>query len=246
MILEQGQTVRDIATKYPASVRVFETLGIDYCCGGMHPLEEACEKANVPITKVMELLGELENSGAQEEGEWRVASASELTTHIVNRHHRYVRDEVPRLRELLQKVVSRHGGAHPELGRMEESFEALSDELMAHMMKEERILFPFIAQMETAVRGGPVPVACFPSVEFPISRMLAEHDDAGALIAKIRDLSADFQPPDDACPSYRGLYHGLEEFERDLHHHIHLENNILFPRALEMERSIHEGGHVRR
>jgi regulator of cell morphogenesis and NO signaling len=246
MIFQKNQKIRDIAVQHPESVRVFETLGIDYCCGGARPLEEACEKANVPVGKLLELLGELGNdSGAPEERQWTDGSQLELTEHIINRHHRYVREEAPRLRTLLHKVVSRHGAAHPELGPIQKSFEALAEELLGHMIKEERILFPFIQQMEAAAgTGGALPVGSFPSVEFPVSRMLAEHDEAGALTARIRELSADFQPPADACPSYRGLYHGLKEFEQDLHHHIHLENNILFPRALEMERSLQETASV--
>ena len=157
-----------------------------------------------------------------------------------------MRDETPRLEALLQKVVTRHGEAHPELRVIQETFVALSHELLAHMMKEEHVLFPFLDQMERAARtGGPSPVGCFASVEFPIARMLADHDDAGALTAKIRELSGGYQPPDDACPSYRGLYHALEEFARDLHQHVHLENNVLFPRAVEMERSLQVTAHVR-
>jgi regulator of cell morphogenesis and NO signaling len=247
MTFDKDQTVREIAINHPASVRVFENLGIDYCCGGKRPLEEACEKANVPIAKAMQLLRDLgTNSAPSEEQQWTDASFLDLTAHIIHRHHRYVRDEAPRVQTLLQKVVSRHGQAHPELSAIQETFVALSGELFAHMMKEERVLFPFLEQMEAAARtGGPSPVGCFPSVEFPIARMLAEHEDAGALTTKIRELSGDYQPPDGACPTYRGLYHALEEFERDLHHHVHLENNILFPRAVEMERSLQETTHVR-
>lgn len=113
-------------------------------------------------------------------------------------------------------------------------------ELFAHMMKEENLLFPYLSQMESAVLAGePVPPPFFGSVQNPIARMLAEHDDAGELLAQIRKQAGGFHPPDDACPSYRALYHGLEEFERDLHHHIHLENNILFPRAVNLERDVH-------
>jgi regulator of cell morphogenesis and NO signaling len=148
---------------------------------------------------------------------------------------------------LLQKVVNRHGEAHPELGAIQDTFVALSQELFAHMMKEERIIFPFLEAMEAAARPGqPAPLGCFASVSLPIARMLADHDDAGALLAKMRDLSGDYRAPDGSCPSYRGLYQALEEFERDLHHHVHLENNILFPRAMEMERSLKETVHVSR
>jgi len=247
MTFEKNQTVREIAIQHPASVRVFENLGIDYCCSGRRPLEEACEKANVPVEKLMQQLLDLDTSSiAQDETNWTEASVADLTAHIVQRHHSYVRDEAPRLEALLQKVVNRHGEAHPELSAIQETFAALAGELSTHMLKEERVLFPFLEHMEAAVRtGGPLPVGCFPSVEFPIARMLAEHDDAGALTARIRELSGGYQPPDGACPSYRGLYHGLEEFERDLHHHVHLENNILFPRAVEMERSCPEAAQVR-
>ena len=212
---------------------------------GRRPLEEACEKANVPVEKLMQQLLDLDTSSIADETNWTEASVRDLTAHIVNRHHSYVRDEAPRLEALLQKVVNRHGEAHPELSTIQETFTALAGELSTHMLKEERVLFPFLEQMEAAVRTGePLPVGCFPSVEFPIARMLAEHDDAGALTARIRELSGSYQPPEGACPSYRGLYHGLEEFERDLHHHVHLENNILFPRAVEMERSCPEAAHV--
>ncbi|MGA2882584.1 MAG: iron-sulfur cluster repair di-iron protein [Bryobacteraceae bacterium] len=247
MTLDKDQTVREIAINHPATIRVFENLGIDYCCGGRRPLEEACEKASVPIAKAMQLLGELVakdvSAGARE---WNEASLFDLTAHIIKRHHGYVRDETPRVKMLLQKVVSRHGESHPELSSIQETFAVLSEELAAHMIKEERVLFPFLQQMEAARRtGGPFPAGCFPSVEFPIARMLAEHDDAGALTAKIRELSSNYQPPDGACPTYRGLYFALEEFERDLHHHVHLENNILFPRAVALERSLQETTHVR-
>ena len=247
MTFEKNQTVREIAINYPASVRLFENLGIDYCCGGKRPLQEACDRANVPVETVMQQLAELDmNGGLPEEPLWTGAALTDLIQHIVNRHHRYVRDEAPRLKALLQKVVTRHGEAHPELRAIQETFVALSEELFAHMMKEERVLFPFVEQMEMAARsGGPEPVGCFPSVEFPIARMLGEHDDAGALTGRIRELSGAFQPPEGACPSYRGLYHALDEFERDLHHHIHLENNVLFPRAVELERSLQEVVHVR-
>ncbi|HEX5226106.1 MAG TPA: iron-sulfur cluster repair di-iron protein [Bryobacteraceae bacterium] len=246
MIFEKNETVREIAIRHPESVRVFETLGIDYCCGGKRPLAEACKNANVPLAKLLEMLGELEaKAGGEEQWSPEGASAAELAAHIVERHHGFVRAEAPRLQALAAKVVTRHGQAHAELGPIQDAFEALVEELSGHMMKEERILFPFIAQMEKAIgNGGPAPAGCFPSVEFPISRMLAEHEDAGALTARIRELAGGFQAPADACPTYRALYHGLEQFERDLHYHIHLENNILFPRTVEMERRLQESADV--
>ena len=167
---------------------------------------------------------------------WAGASAGELIGHIVGRHHSYVRSESPRLITMFDKVVSRHGQDHPELASIRDLFSALTQELFAHMLKEENILFPYLEKMEAAVTRGEIPPpAVFGSVEMPISRMLADHDDAGELLAKMRVLSSGYRVPDSACPTYRALYHGLEEFERDLHQHVHLENNILFPRALHME-----------
>jgi regulator of cell morphogenesis and NO signaling len=240
MTLNTNQTVREIAINNPATVRVFESLGIDYCCGGKRPLQEACDRASVPLARVMELLADVEpDSISPEEQRWADASFMELTEHIVARHHNYIRQEAPRLEMLLDKVVNRHGDAHHELFSIRELFLAMSQELFAHMLKEEQVLFPFLQKMEIAERTGtPLPSACFESIGVPIARMLADHDDAGELTAKIRALSGNYQVPDGACPSYSGLYHGLQEFERDLHRHVHLENNILFPRALEMDRML--------
>ena len=238
------QTVREIAIEHPASVRVFESLGIDYCCRGKRSLLDACQRAQVPPEQLLQLLSAAEQGTPEPAGNWAEASMQELMQHIVDQHHGYVRREAPRLGVMLEKVVSRHGEAHPELKSIQELFAAMAEELFAHMMKEEKILFPYLARMEQARSEGlEVPPAMFGSVEVPISRMLADHEDAGELTARIRALSAEFQPPEGACPTYRALYQGLEEFERDLHRHVHLENNILFPRALEIER---EGiAHVR-
>jgi regulator of cell morphogenesis and NO signaling len=241
MTIDKSQTVREIAIAHPATVRVFESFGIDYCCGGRRPLHEACAAAKAPFDRVIEAIDELDENTVSSGEDWANSALAELTAHIVRQHHAYVRDESPRIEALLQKVVNRHGEAHPELGAIQDAFVALSEELFAHMMKEERVLFPFLEEMEGAARAGaPLPFAPFASVELPISRMLADHDDAGALLAKMRELSGGYRPPDGACPSFRGLYKALEEFERDLHHHVHLENNILFPRAAEMEMSLKE------
>lgn len=241
MTFNADKTVREIAIENPATVRIFESLGIDYCCGGRRPLGEACEAAHVPLARAMELLEDAGRHAGPEPDVWASASLAALAEHIVQHHHEFVRQESPRLEALLDKVVSRHGDTHPELKAIQELFTALSQELTAHMMKEERVLFPHIEQTEAAVRSGAaLPPSCFGSVEMPISRMLAEHDDAGELTAQIRKLSGDFHPPAGACPTYHALFQGLGEFELDLHRHIHLENNVLFPRAVAMERSVLE------
>ena len=239
MTLNTEQTVRDIAIGNPATVRVFETLGIDYCCGGKRPLQEACELAGVPVDRAVELLAAAQAEPVSTEARnWSSAPFAELIEHILSQHHAYIRQESPRLNLLAEKVIHKHGAGHPELATIRDLFAALSQELDAHLSKEEIVLFPFVLKLAKAsATGGELPAACFASVEIPISRMLAEHDDAGALTARLRSLSNNYQAPEEACPSYLGLYRGLEDFERDLHQHIHLENNILFPRAIQMDQA---------
>lgn len=243
-----NDTVGNIAAGIPASARVFEKIGIDYCCGGKLTLPAACEQANVPLEKVLTMLQELEQSQTEQPArQWNEATATELIAHIVQKHHAFVRSEIPRLEVLLIKVNGRHGSSHQELARIQDLFVAVAQELQAHMFKEERVLFPYIEQLDAAVRlQGPEPSGCFGSVEFPIARMVVDHDDAGELFASMRALSNGYVPPEGACPSFTALYRGLEEFEQDLHQHIHLENNILFPRAIELERTVRETSHAAR
>jgi regulator of cell morphogenesis and NO signaling len=232
-----GRTVGEIAIENPSSIRVFEVLGIDYCCGGKLPLHEACSRANIGLERVIRMLDHAELDAATPVGDaWTEKPLSELIDHIVEKHHGYVRREALRIAGLLTKVEARHGALHPEIASIEGLFLALAQEMATHMMKEEHVLFPYIVRMEHAVHAGdPLPGSCFSSVDRPIANMMADHEDAGALLSKIRQLSNEFTAPAGACASFVALYRGLEEFERDLHSHIHLENNILFPRAIEME-----------
>lgn len=231
------KTVREIALENPASIRVFESLGIDYCCGGKRPLSEACSHANVDFASVIALLDSVQQP-ATPGTEWNNRSLTDLIAHIVGTHHAYVRRETPRIEMFLAKVLARHGADHPEISQIQELFSAISHELATHMIKEEHILFPHLERLEQALQAGkPAPSACFSTVQHPIAGMMAEHDDAGAVLAQLRQLSNGYTTPAGACPTYLGLYLALEEFEHDLHHHVHLENNILFPRALEMEQA---------
>jgi regulator of cell morphogenesis and NO signaling len=231
------KTVREIALENPSSIRVFETLGIDYCCGGKRPLTEACTRANINYDRALQLLEKAKSDAATPAaGEWTKKPLAAIVAHIVGTHHAYVRQETPRIGNLLTKVISKHGASHPEVIQIEQLFSAIGQELATHMLKEEQVLFPYIVRMEEAVKSGePVPAAFFGSVKRPIANMVADHDDAGALLAQIRELSRGYTAPEGACPTFLALSRGLEEFERDLHHHVHLENNILFPRALHME-----------
>lgn len=224
------QTVRELTLAHPAAARVFEAFGIDYCCGGNRSLRAACATANVPLETV---IGKLEAPATPPEPAVPYDTPlGELTQHIVQRHHGYVRHQSPRIHGLLLKVVEKHGGAHPELSELKALFTVLDEELAGHMMKEERILFPYIEALASGARPG----ACFGSVESPISVMIADHEQAGEVLARMRALSSGYQAPADACPTFQALYRALEEFERDLHWHVHLENNILFPRAIEADR----------
>lgn len=228
------RTISEIAAETPSSIRVFESLGIDYCCGGKRSLAEACARAGIGMDSVLKLLDAAEHDAQpSDQTQWSNAPLTALIAEIVGRHHAFVRREIPRLNALAAKVANKHGESHREVQQIEQIFNALGEELSMHLMKEEQILFPYISGMES---GGAAPPSCFGTVTRPIANMVAEHDDAGALLAKMRELSSGYQLPEGACLSYHALYQGLAEFERDLHQHIHLENNILFPRAVEMER----------
>jgi regulator of cell morphogenesis and NO signaling len=227
-------TVRDIAVAIPASVRVFEKYSIDFCCKGNRPLDAACQEAGVSAAAVLEEVREAGQTAPAASVDWSKAPARELIGHIVSRHHGYLQAELPPIEARLEKVVANHSAANPWLNEVRDVFLGLRDELLSHLRKEETILFPYIEAMES---GRPAH-ACFPTVAAPIRMMFFEHDNAGAALAELRRLSDGYSAPETGCPGFRALMHDLAALEADLHQHIHLENNILFPRAIEME-----GGH---
>jgi regulator of cell morphogenesis and NO signaling len=245
MNLDTTKTVRELALNIPAATRVFEQLGIDYCCGGNKSLRQACSEANLSVQQVLESLESAtdstehrQNTTGQHE-DWKTAPLADLIAHIENRHHKYVKEEVARLGPLFQKVCEVHGREHPELFELRRDFRALAQELSMHMMKEEMVLFPYIERMEEAVLScEPILPAPFGTVRNPVASMVHEHDSAGNLLRSMCSLSNGYSAPAGVCTSFKTLYSALAEFERDLHQHIHLENNILFPRAIEMERSV--------
>ncbi len=232
------ETVREIALNQPSSIRVFEQFGIDYCCGGRKPLAVACTEQDIEIGSLLAALesaAETPDAGAKD---WNNASLESLVEHITSTHHEYVKRELPRLDTLAKKVVARHGSNHAEVAEIHAALMKLDAELTQHLAKEELVLFPYIAKLERALLNGEArPHGCFGTVANPIAMMTQEHDAAGALLAEIKQLSRGFTPPADACTTFHAFYAGLKEFEQDLHQHIHLENNILFPRAIEMEAS---------
>lgn len=236
MAFNANTRVKEIAVANPGAKRVLEDAGVDYCCGGERPLHDACMSTGVSAEEILKRLQENSKQVGPEETNWTTAALCELTQHIITTHHKYVREQVPRVRALLDKVKSKHGENHPELADIEVRFFDLGQEMFGHMQKEEQILFPYIDRLERAIleKRSPEP-PFFGTVRNPIHMMMQEHDSAGELLGEMRQLSAGYQPPKEACESYRELYRSLEEFEADMHTHVHLENNILFPRAVEME-----------
>lgn len=236
MTVNTEKTVRELALEIPNATRVFEKLGIDYCCGGGKSLAEACSTAHLSMDEVLNSLAGAAEPPARDERDWTAQPLTELVEHIVRTHHKYTREEIARLLPLLDKVCSVHGKNHAELLAIRGAFRGLSQELTTHMMKEEMVLFPYIGRLEESVlQKEPVLPPPFGSVQNPIHMMMGEHDSAGEALRSMRESSHGYTTPDDACFSYRTLYQALEGFEADLHQHIHLENNILFPRAVGLE-----------
>lgn len=236
MNINSETAVKEIALSNPGAKRILEQAGVDYCCGGGKSLHEACAHSGASAEEILNRLREnLETAGPADEN-WASAPLGELTRHIVEKHHRFVRQAIPRMRALLAKVKGKHGASHPEIGEVERHFLDLGHEMTMHMQKEEMILFPYIEALERSAAGNEtLEPPFFETVRNPIHAMMKEHDAAGELLRAMRDASRGYVLPADACMSYRELYGSLEAFEADLHTHVHLENNILFPRAVEME-----------
>ncbi len=237
MTLAATKTVGEIAAEMPSATREFEKLGIDYCCGGNRTLRQACSEANISVD---EALARLERSAASTEPkpgqDWQNQLLADLISHITTTHHVFVREESPRIQALAAKVVGVHGKNHPELLQVQQVFAALAEELRVHLMKEEQMLFPYISLMEeNTLAGEPAPPAMFGTVANPVRMMMQEHDGAGEALRALRSVTVNYTVPEDACISYRTLFQALQDFEADLHQHIHLENNVLFPRAIAME-----------
>jgi len=232
-----ARSVRDFVLEKPESARVFETFGIDYCCGGAHTLADACKAAKRSVEEVSAALEKCEQ--ASPEKDWRNASLTELAQHIVDTHHTFTQAEIARLSGLIAKVVAVHGQNHPELCRLQTTFAGLAEELREHMRKEEDLLFPYIGQMEEAARlKRRPPESMFGTVQNPVAAMIMEHETSGQALEKIREETGNYSVPPDGCASYKALYRALPAFAADLHQHIHLENNILFPQTVELEETL--------
>ena len=237
MAIATTKTVGELAVEIPNATREFEKLGIDYCCGGSRTLGEACAEAKISVDEALDRLQKSMTAAAPSASQdWQNQPLADLIEHITSTHHVFVREECPRIEALAAKVVSVHGKNHPDLLQVQELFAELAEELRVHLMKEEQVLFPYVSRMEESVLSGePVPPAPFGPVVNPVRMMMQEHDGAGDVLRSLRTVTKDYTLPQDACISYRTLYQALQGFEADLHQHIHLENNILFPRAVAME-----------
>ena len=232
---EQQETVGELAAKDLRKAEVFKKYGIDFCCGGSKTLDEACEEKGLDKESVEK---ELEGNQTQAMqfvrfNQWKPAFLADF---IVENHHQFVKNRIPEIKKYLHKIAQVHGPNHPELHNLKDAFSYLADELKHHMKKEEDILFPYVRELQEAVmKNRTTEKPHFGSVENPIRMMEQEHQNAGDNMENIRRITSDYTPPEDACASYHFAFQMLEEFDGDLHQHIHLENNILFPEAKKME-----------
>lgn len=237
MINVQGKTVREIALEMPVTTRVFEEFKIDYCCHGNTPFDEACRSAGASPDVVLSKIDSVLDVSAGSDGDiYSDMPLTGLIAHIVDKHHVYTKSEMAQLTPLMEKVASRHGDHNPYLLELKELFQELCYDLEPHMSKEEMVLFPYIERLEynhTNHLNTAFPP--FGTVQHPVSMMTVEHEAVGEILEKMRAITNDYTLPAEACPSFTALFHRLGEFERDIHQHIHLENNVLFPRAVAME-----------
>jgi regulator of cell morphogenesis and NO signaling len=228
-------TVGDIVASDFRAAAVFHKFGIDFCCGGGATLSDACQKQNVSAGAVLEALTTACAAPDARTPRFNAWDVSTLVSYIVSNHHAYVREALPSIQAHTRKLASVHGENHPELLEVTALFEGVAEEMTSHMMKEEHMLFPFINALGAAAeRGTPVPAPPFGRVSNPIRMMEQEHESAGAAMARIREVTGGYAPPADGCTTYRITMQELEAFEADLHAHVHLENNILFPKAKQL------------
>lgn len=229
----------DLVNDRPHLAPVLERIGLDYCCGGQRTLAAACEEAGIDLAATIDTLAHSDETAPP------AASAltdlvglepSAIADHIEHTHHATLRAELPRLSELAEKVVTVHGGHHPELVDVRDTLEALRADIEPHLEREEQILFPLIREIDAALRSGREVNG---NLKNPVSVLEDDHEQVGALLARLRELTTDYTTPDDGCASYRALYDGLHALADDTHLHVHTENNLLFPAATDAERRLH-------
>ena len=227
-------TVGELVTQRPSRSRVFESLGIDYCCGGKKPLAAACKNKGLDAGTVLSMLLATEADADEKNEDWTGLGLNELANHIEQTHHAYLRRELPRLGAMVRKVAAVHGSHYPWMLEVDGIYAGFAAEMESHMLKEEQVLFPLIRRIDSGDTGAAG--ECGPGIANPIRVMEHEHDDAGQALSRMRELTSGFTPPIDACNTFRAMLDGLAELEADTHRHVHKENNVLFPGALEKEK----------
>jgi regulator of cell morphogenesis and NO signaling len=239
-MITKEKTVAEIALETPRAAAIFQEFGIDYCCDGEVSLAEACAAAKVGVAELEQALAEVRTAVTNaEKVDWNAQPVYKLVEHIIGFHHLYVRRALPRIDHLLGNVLTAHGQKHHEIAQVQRHFHVVADEMVRHMLKEEQILFPHIIKLEEAAHAREkIAPSMFGTVRNPIRMMRAEHDTALGEMKAIRKISRDFDAPKEGCNSFRALYQAVEEFEHDLQQHIHLENDILFPRAEALEERV--------
>jgi len=224
-------TVGEIVRAVPSRSRVFETLGIDYCCGGKKPLTEVCQTKGLDPATVVAMLAALENSADSTAVNADAMNLSELCDHIIQVHHDYLREELPRLDFMTRKVAAVHGEHEPRLVEVRGVFESFNAEIASHTQEEEEQVFPAIRQLEA---GDGDKSAAVSSLQASFTKLESEHDIAGAALVRFKELTDSYTPPEWACNTFRALYDGLANLEKNMHQHVHKENNVLFPRVLTL------------
>jgi regulator of cell morphogenesis and NO signaling len=236
MEIRPERRIGDLAAHHPATIRVFQRHGIDFCCGGKRPLKTACDDLGLDLADVTRELHTAIAGPVESEPAWHSGSLQERIDAIVDRYHRPMEEELLRLERMMTRVLRVHGKRRPGLASVAMAFAHLREELKIHMFKEEHVLFPYLKRLQAvAASGGSLVASPFGSIANPIAALEGEHEEVGRAVAELRTRTGDYRPPDDACNTFRGLFLGLAELERDLQEHIHIENNILFPEAARME-----------
>lgn len=234
-MVDINESVGNLLIENPARARAFESFGIDYCCGGKIALKEACRKKGLDIEDVISAINKQDLEVSDGDKNWSNESISSIIDHLESTHHEFMKREFPRLTFLVDKVSRVHGERHKELYDIRDTFYELKKDLEPHLMKEEKVLFPMSKALEAKVKNAADHCG---GIENPIRVMEFEHETAGALLKKLRELTSDYTPPSDACNSYIAMITGLHDFEKDTHLHIHKENNILFPKLIDASKNL--------
>src|SRR5262245_40404982 len=235
MTITETTTIADIASALPSSVRVFQRHGIDFCCGGKKPIGAVCREHGLDFAELTRAIEVSRDTADDDARDWSREPLSTLTSHVVTVYHQPLREELPRLKAMAERVARVHGGKALYLARLEAIVSELAADLLTHMRKEEMMLFPAIEELTRGVTGRWFPI------DTPIAVMEHEHDHAGSLLEELRVITSGYQVPDWGCATMRALYQDLAELEATMHVHVHLENNVMFPRALDLMRNSSTG-----